>query len=262
MPDRFKVIGVVHLLPLPGSPLYEGNFSKVKERALSDAERLLEGGVDGIIVENFNDVPFFKDNIPSETLSAFSVVASKIKEKMENGKLLGINALRNDALSALSIAHAVEADFIRINVPIGAVITPSGIIEGKIGEVARKRKLLGANNIAFYEDVMVKHAWQFANYDIEEWAIETEKRGMADVIIVSGKRTVDTTSIEDVIKVKNVVSVPVYIGSGINPDNLAEFVNKADGAIVGTYFEEDGKPGNPVKVERVKKFMNRLKELV
>ncbi len=259
---NFTVIGVIHLLPLVGSPKYNGDMKEVLDRALSDLDALVNGGVDGVIVENFNDVPFFKDSIPSETLAAFVSVAVKIKENLPHHLLFGVNVLRNDALSALLIAYAVSADFIRINVPVGAVITPSGIIEGKIAEVARKRKLLNAEHIAFYEDVMVKHAWQFDDYSIEDWAIETEKRGLADVIIVSGKRTGDVTSCDTVKRVKSVVNVPVFVGSGVNIDNVRKFIGVADGAIVGTYFEEGGRSGAPVKVERVKSFVETVKSFL
>lgn len=260
MQGKFRIIGVVHLLPLPGSPGYKGSLNEVVERAIKDARSLMEGGVHGIIVENFNDVPFYKDAVPSETVSSFTAVALEIKKNLKDDVLFGINVLRNDALSALAIALAVDADFIRINVPVGAVITPSGIIEGKINEIARKRKMLGADEISFYEDVMVKHAWQFGNYSISDWAVETEKRGLADVIIVSGARTGESASVQDVKEVKESVSVPVFIGSGITPDNIKEFASIADGAIVGTYFE-GGVPGAPVDVQKVKDFMRLVESL-
>ena len=46
------VIGVVHLLPLPGSPRWKGQMSRVLKRAVADARALESGGVDGLIVEN------------------------------------------------------------------------------------------------------------------------------------------------------------------------------------------------------------------
>ena len=52
------VIGVIHLPPLPGSPSYKGQLEKVYQQAIREAE-LYNKYVDGIIVENFNDQPFF-----------------------------------------------------------------------------------------------------------------------------------------------------------------------------------------------------------
>ena len=57
-----KIIGVVHLKALPGSPLYANNLDQIYEYALKDAETLVKGGVDSIIIENFGDNPFIKDS--------------------------------------------------------------------------------------------------------------------------------------------------------------------------------------------------------
>ena len=47
------IFGMVHLLPLPGAPLYGGDLKPVLERALQDARTLEKGGVDALIIENF-----------------------------------------------------------------------------------------------------------------------------------------------------------------------------------------------------------------
>lgn len=47
------VIGMVHLLPLPGSPGYDYyGMDAIIEKALADVKALEEGGVNGLIVEN------------------------------------------------------------------------------------------------------------------------------------------------------------------------------------------------------------------
>jgi len=62
MLDIFRVekpvIGMVHLKPLPGSP-NSLPFSEVLEHALEDAEALVTNEIDGLIVENFMDSPFY-----------------------------------------------------------------------------------------------------------------------------------------------------------------------------------------------------------
>ncbi|HEY9711899.1 MAG TPA: BtpA/SgcQ family protein, partial [Chroococcales cyanobacterium] len=45
------VIGVIHLLPLPGSHRWDGNMDSVCLRAEQEAAALATGGVHGIIVE-------------------------------------------------------------------------------------------------------------------------------------------------------------------------------------------------------------------
>ena len=52
-----RLIGVVHLLGLPGSPRAVPLVDAI-ERAVADARALEHGGADAIIVENFHDAPF------------------------------------------------------------------------------------------------------------------------------------------------------------------------------------------------------------
>ncbi|MBR6260221.1 MAG: hypothetical protein IKR24_01745, partial [Erysipelotrichaceae bacterium] len=52
-----KVIGMVHLLPLPANAAYKGDVKQIIDYALEDAKLLIDLGVDAIMVENFNDWP-------------------------------------------------------------------------------------------------------------------------------------------------------------------------------------------------------------
>ena len=45
--DEKPVVGVVHALPLPGSPGWDGSMARVLGRALADASVMVEGGLDG-----------------------------------------------------------------------------------------------------------------------------------------------------------------------------------------------------------------------
>ena len=66
------IIGMVHLIPLPGAPAYEGwSMDDVIEYALRDARILVENGVDGLIVENMWDLPYYASRrIPPEEVAA------------------------------------------------------------------------------------------------------------------------------------------------------------------------------------------------
>src|SRR6478672_3986471 len=113
------IIGMLHLSALPGSPLYGGSIAKLREVILDDAKKLADGGVHGLMIENFGDTPFFPGRVPSHVVAHMTAIVAEVKRAVP--KLpLGINVLRNDGLSALSIAHAVCADYIRVNVLCGA----------------------------------------------------------------------------------------------------------------------------------------------
>ena len=123
------LIGVVHLLPLPGSPRWNYSMEKVLERALQDAEAYEKGGFNGIIIENYGDAPYYPDKVDPATVAAITRVATFIAEKIEIP--FGINVLRNDAEAALAIAYVTEGRFIRVNVLTESMVADQGIIQGK-----------------------------------------------------------------------------------------------------------------------------------
>lgn len=63
--------------------------------------------------------------------------------------------------------------------------------------------------------------------------------------------------------VREAVSLPVVIGSGVTVDNLHESraMLHANGCIVGSHFKHGGHWQNNVDFERVKRFMDEAKSL-
>ncbi|MEC8958718.1 MAG: BtpA/SgcQ family protein, partial [Chloroflexota bacterium] len=135
---RKAFVGVVHLLPLPGSPRWGGDMKSVIDRAEEEANILEQGGVDGIIVENFGDVPFRTGRLEPETIAGMTVAVERVEEVVKVP--VGINMLRNDALSALGIAAVTGAKFIRVNVHYGVMAAEEGLIEGEAFQTMRHRK--------------------------------------------------------------------------------------------------------------------------
>ena len=76
------IIGMIHLKPLPGSPMYDPtvmDFKKVLEIAVEEAKIMEAAGVDGVQVENIWDYPYLRgDKIGYETPAALAVAASKV----------------------------------------------------------------------------------------------------------------------------------------------------------------------------------------
>jgi membrane complex biogenesis BtpA family protein len=245
---------MVHLLPLPGSPGYGGSMQQVLDRAQRDCDALLAGGVDGIIVENYGDTPFFPDHIPSVTVAALTSAVTEIRRLTDLP--LGVNALRNDAASAMSIAAVTGAQFIRVNVHASAMLTDQGWIAGRAHETLRLRAALAAE-IRIFADVLVKHAVAPSGLIIEEAAADAYRRGGADALIVSGKATGAATDRDDLERVRTAVpEAPLWIGSGVNAENAVRLLDTADGVIVGSAFERDGKAGNEVVTDKVRQLVD------
>lgn len=253
--ERKPLIGMVHLKPLPGSYLYEDNLDEVVEAALRDARTIEKAGFDAVMVENFGDVPFPK-YVDKTTVAAFTAVAKEIRNAISLP--LGINVLRNDGIAAYSIAYAVKADFIRVNVLSGVAYTDQGVIEGIAHELAKLRKLL-PSRIKVFADVHVKHAVHFG--DFEDSLRDTIERGLADAVVVSGKATGKPVDLERLALAKKISPVPVLVGSGTTYDNLPELWSYADGFIVGTWIKRDGRVENEVSLERARKLVDLAKNL-
>ncbi|NJE54174.1 BtpA/SgcQ family protein [Thermococcus sp. 21S9] len=253
--ERKPLIGMVHLKPLPGSYLYDGNLETVIELALRDARTLEEAGFDAIMIENFGDVPFPK-TVDKVTVASFTAVAKAIRDEVSVP--VGINVLRNDGISAYSIAYAIKADFIRVNVLSGVAYTDQGIIEGIAHELARLRKLL-PSGIKVFADVHVKHAVHF--FDFEDAIRDTVERGLADAVVVSGKATGKPVDLEKLALAKRISPIPVVVGSGTTYDNLPELWKHADAFIVGTWLKRDGKVENEVSLERARKLVELAEKL-
>ncbi|MFT3788781.1 MAG: BtpA/SgcQ family protein [Tepidisphaeraceae bacterium] len=253
---KLQVVGMVHLLPLPGAPGYGGNLAKIRDNALRDADALQAGGVDAIMIENFGDIPFFKTHVPTETVAHMTALALEVRKRVTVP--IGINCLRNDGVSALSIAHAVGASFVRVNVLTGARVTDQGVIEGIAAELIRLRTTLGAKGIKVWADVDVKHSAPLAERPIEEEVWDMLERGGAEALIVSGTGTGKPTDPAMARRVKSAApEAPLYVGSGVTLESLGEFQGVVDGVIVGTYFKKAGRVENAVDVGRVKAFMKQ-----
>ena len=252
------LIACIHLLALPGSPRYGGSMKKIIETAVREAEIFSKNGIDGLIVENFRDNPFYPDALPPATVAAMTAATQEVV-KVFSGPV-GVNALRNDASAALSIAVASEARFIRVNIHVGAAITDQGIIEGKAHETLRLRKILN-DQILIFADVAVKHASILGNRTIIDETKDLSTRGMADAIIVTGKQTGVEANLEEINNVKENTTLPVLIGSGITDRNIREYFSLSDGFIVGSFFKKDGIADNGIEEHRIQKLITTYRSI-
>lgn len=253
------VIGMIHLKALPGSPGYEGSAEAIAKAMLRDAEDLVSGGVDGLMMENFFDTPFFPGRVPAHVVASMTALAAQIRSRYKLP--LGINVLRNDGVSALAVAQAVGAAFIRVNVLAGARLTDQGVIQGIAHDLLRERANLRAGSIGIFGDVNVKHSGPLGQpRPLEDEVADLVERGGVGAIIVSGTGTGKATDVEDVRRVKAAAGrCPVWIGSGATAETVRYFMPHCDGFIVGTSLKRGGVASEPVDIRRVKALMAAVK---
>ncbi len=247
------IIGMVHLGALPGSPRWGGRIEAVTAAALDDARALREGGADALLVENHGDVPFAPGAVDPGTVAAMAVVIAEIRRAVPLP--VGVNVLKTDARSALAVAAATGARFIRVNVHVGAVVADQGLLVARADETLRYRRLLG-QDVKILADVQGKHAAPLAAIPIEQEARDCVSRALADGLVVSGPATGEPTSLGDLKRVRDALPhVPLLVGSGVTWDTAADLLALADGLIVGTAVKRDGRLANPVDPARVRRLV-------
>ena len=251
------VIGMIHLLPLPGAPRYGGSMEEIEQAAMQDLYALEAGGADAAIIENFGDVPYDPE-ISIMTFAAMCAVAAKVKEKASIP--IGINVQYNCTEHEWALAYAIGADFIRVEAFVENRVGTHGLVLAAAPKLMRQKGLYPSNTLIF-ADINTKHTMPLHDQPIELSVHEAVDSG-ADALIVTGILTGVNPTEEDLRDIKAVsAGVPVLLGSGINVYNAAGFFRTADGAIVGSSLKMEGKVENRVDSERVAKFVEAIKDV-
>jgi membrane complex biogenesis BtpA family protein len=254
MSIRHRLVGVIHLPALPGSPRSASTTLDAARSAAADAKVLADAGYDLVMLENFGDIPFYAGRVPAITVSAMTVCAMAAREAAPSVPL-GINVLRNDADAALAIAAAIGASCIRVNVHTGARVTDQGLVQGEAATTVRTRRSLGADAIAIWADVDVKHSAALAPRSLTQEAHDLVFRAMAETLLVTGEgtgRAVDFAKLDEVRKA--VPKTPLLVASGATLDMLPALAEKCDGVIVGSALRADGIAGGPIDAARAREF--------
>ncbi|MGC8974741.1 MAG: BtpA/SgcQ family protein [Thermoprotei archaeon] len=269
---RKSLIGVIHLPRLPSTHYFsEARVEDIISRAVKESKILEELGYSGVIVENFGDAPFLKRVRDPLTLAVFTVITREVVKSVSIE--VGVNLLRNSGLEAYSVALATGAKFIRVNALVETLLTDSGLIEPEAPRLRNVR--FNHPGIKLYADIACKHGASLSylayrehslikggREPVEDLIADAVERGKADALVVTGSRTGEKPDIEFLTKVKSFSPVPVIVGSGATPENLEILLKKADGVIVGSYIKVGGKAGNPVDVERARRFISRFNEVL
>jgi membrane complex biogenesis BtpA family protein len=259
---RRAIIGVVHASALPGAPAYDGEpIEAIYDRAVADALGYAAAGFDGVIVENHGDIPFLKpEEIGPETGAAMAVMAERVRREV--ALPVGINVLANGAMTALAVAKAAGASFIRVNQWANAYVANEGIIEGPAARAARYRSWIRAQEVRVFADAHVKHGAHAITADrsIAELTRDVEFFN-ADVVIATGQRTGDAPMPEEIRAIRAATSLPVLVGSGVTIDNVSDILRLVDGVIIASSLKRDGVWWNEVDLDRAKAFMSVVKGL-
>jgi len=242
------LIGVLHLDALPGTPNGGNTIDAIVQRAVAEGRVLHEVGFHGLLIENMHDRPYLKRVVGPEVTASMAVVGREVRNRVPLP--LGVQILAGANREALAVAQAAGAEFVRVEGFAFAHIADEGLIESDAGELLRYRVAIAAENIAVFADIKKKHSAHTLTSDID--LVETARAAeffLADGVVVTGTSTGRATDINDVDAVSQAVSVPTLVGSGITPENMAEYAS-ADALIVGSSLKSGGLWSNPLEPRR------------
>lgn len=237
--------------------LYGFTPDQVHELAKREMDQLYTNGVDAILVEDYfgspDDVEWALDEL----------------KKNYPEKAYGVNLL-SDPEKAFRLAIQYGASFVQIDSVCGHLrpgSNMSGHDKPKLydktcdGDFAQNlADLRAAYPVFLLGGVRFKYQPVRSKRSVEEdLAIGKER---CDAVVVTGAGTGITTGMEKIRQFRQCLGdFPLFVGAGMTAETCREQLSVADGAIVGSWFKEDGRTDAPVDPDRVKKLMNIVKQL-
>jgi membrane complex biogenesis BtpA family protein len=249
------LIGMVHVGALPGSPRARASVRELAEEAAREAKLLADAGFDAVVLENMHDVPFLRRDVGPEIVAAMTAVACAVRAAVTCP--IGVQILAGANREALAVALASGLQFIRAEGFVFGHVADEGWMESDAGALLRHRRAIGAERIAVFADIKKKHAAHAVTADVG--LAETAEAAAffgADGVIVTGPATGRPAAAEDVAAVRRATRLPVLVGSGVTPENLASLWPHADGFIVGSSLKRDGRWDMPLDAERLARMVN------
>lgn len=252
--NRPALVGMIHVGALPGTPRSKKSVAELVRTAVDEAKILVDGGVDAIALENMHDVPYLNRHVGPEIVAAMTAVCLAVRGAVSLP--LGIQVLAGANREAIAVAHASGCQFIRCEGFVFSHVADEGFMaEADAGPLLRYRRMIGAEQVAVIADIKKKHSSHAITGDVD--LVETAKAAEfvgAEGVVITGKATSEPTDAAEVVTVRSAVSIPVFVGSGVTPENVATVAARADAVLVGSYLKRDGLWHNPPEAARVKKM--------
>ena len=251
--ERRPLIAMAHLRALPGTPLYDekAGVQGIVEHLRNDLEIILAADFDAVLFCNEGDLPYSFEAGYSGVAAMTRVVA----ELAPKDRPFGIDFLW-DPFAALAIAGATGASFIR-GVMVGAYESDMGLWSTDAAGLLRERRRIDADRVAMFMNVTPEFASTLGTRTVTEVARSAVWSSLADAILISGPRQGVEPDMDILAQVKQTLgeAAPVFANTGADSGNVASFLEKADGIIVGSYLKRDGYTWNEVDAGRVDGFM-------
>jgi len=251
--------GMVHVAALPGTPKHSLPMSTIVQAAVDEAKLLVDSGFDAVMIENMHDAPYLRREVGPEIIAAMTIVACAVRRAVNVP--LGIQILAGANHAALAVAHAADFQFARVEGFVFASVADEGILDqADAGPLLRYRKMLGAERIRLLADIKKKHSSHAitSDLDISQTAKAAQFFG-ADGVVITGIASGQAIKVSDLGTARVATTLPLVVGSGVEPDSVRDLFAYADALIVGSWYKRDGLWSNdpdPARVRQIAKAVS------
>jgi uncharacterized protein len=252
------VIAMLHFPGLPGRPRHNRELgrSHLVEVVGRDLDTLQGAGVDGVLFCNENDIPY-QLVVGPEIPAAMAAVIGELRASVRVP--FGVNILW-DAKSSIAVARATGASFVR-EVLTGVYESDLGMIAPAIGDLAGYRTAIGADDVAFFDNISPEFSSALGSRGIAERARSAAFLGV-DAILISGPAAGVPFAMSDLRTAKDAVpDMPVFANTGVSAERLNDIFAVADGVIVGTSLKVDGDTWSRVDPARAERLMDTARTI-
>ena len=256
---RRALVGMLHVGAMPGAPRADEPLDEVVERAVAEAASYRDAGFYGLMIENMHDRPYLPGAVGPEVVAGMTAVGLEVRRAVDLP--LGVQMLAAANREALAVALAVGAVFVRVEAFVFAHVADEGPLDAQAGELLRYRRAIGAEAVRVFADVKKKHAAHAVTADVD--LVDTARAAeffLADGVVVTGAATGRAAAAAEVDAVHGAVSIPTFVGSGVDPENLGDYA-AADGLIVGSSVKVDGLWSSPIDRERLDRLVAAFRRL-
>lgn len=250
------LIGMVHVAALPGTPVARLSVQEIARRAADEARILADAGFDGVLVENMHDTPYVAGEPGPEITSAMTAACVAVKAAIGPMRM-GVQILAAGNRAALAVAHASGADFIRCENFVFAQVADEGLMPtAEAGALLRYRRVIGAERVQIYADIDKKHASHALTADVPVAELAAAAEFFrADGLIVTGFKTGQAASDDDLAAARHGADLPLFVGSGVTAESAPHTLERCDGVIVGSWLKKSGKWDGPLDPARCRDFV-------
>ncbi|WP_221178524.1 BtpA/SgcQ family protein [Pseudomonas fluorescens] len=255
-----KIIGMIHLQPLPGTPFFEaGNLDRILDTAVSSALALQAGGADGCLIQTVDRTYTAKDESDPARTVAMGMIVDAVARATSDSFKVGCQLMRNAVQASLAVAKVAKGDFIRVAAMVGSTQTASGLIEANPHALAEYRRKIDAWDIAVIADIHSMHFNWFGEAKPVAYVAHAARLAGADAVALGDRNDEVTLGLIESVRAAE-PGLPIFLAGYTNLANAQKLLARADGAFVGTCLERDGW-GGVIDADKVRAYLDIVRAL-